>query len=440
MTLFDATGKKIPTVTDNSVIQTDVDSGNAIWKQWNERLAFGMNTSQARVPVLVDGQMLVDGTLMVHNNAGTGRNRWGFHVMEAYAQDNYSRMTMLVDKHRSEIDRKPSLEYYYYIGADHHAESYGNVKIGSDVKNHSFLFDRDKLTAMGEIDCHAPVNLARISAADMITDFATVEAADDAYEPEQQSEKHAKCLQYIAIQNAQDGGMYYDADRDRIAVKIAGKWRYLALEEDVPCTGITLDSELSIDTTDSVNLTANVTPDNTSNPVLWSSSNSTIASVSGGVVTPHGNGTCAIIAKCGDYCAICTVTVSAFGGATNINDVSLWESGVIGGQGENADNIQRIRTIGYIPDSAKTISVDSGFQYAIVCYNNAGEVKKGNAYFDVANNTFSSAGAVYTANTVNLDDVRAVVGDYSNFRIILKTTVGSATLVSEAVHLKMLDA
>jgi hypothetical protein len=158
------------------------------------------------------------------------------------------------------------------------------------------------------------------------------------------------------------------------------------------------------------------------------------------VVTPHGNGTCAIIAKCGDYCAICTVTVSAFGGATNINDVSLWESGVIGGQGENADNIQRIRTIGYIPDSAKTISVDSGFQYAIVCYNNAGEVKKGNAYFDVANNTFSSAGAVYTANTVNLDDVRAVVGDYSNFRIILKTTVGSATLVSEAVHLKMLDA
>ena len=57
-------------------------------------------------------------------------------------------------------------------------------------------------------------------------------------------------------------------------------------------------------------LTATPTPSNTTDIVTWSSNNNNVATVSNGVVTAKGNGTCTITATCGDKSATCNVVVS----------------------------------------------------------------------------------------------------------------------------------
>ena len=205
--------------------QNSAQNTNVLWTQWDSRLAFGMDTENAPVPFLINGQLLCDGTIIAKNSGTKDKNRHGYHVYEAYAKDNHSRMTLLLDKHSAEADGKPSMELYYYTGANHFAASYGNTKIGSDVAFHSFCFDRDKLTAYGEIDCSMPVTLARISLSkDLDSTYATVREADMAYEPEAAAAQNMKCLKYLALRNARNGAMFYDTDRNRPVMKINGQW------------------------------------------------------------------------------------------------------------------------------------------------------------------------------------------------------------------------
>lgn len=73
--------------------------------------------------------------------------------------------------------------------------------------------------------------------------------------------------------------------------------------------GITLDrTEVSIETGETVTLTATVDPEGTE--VEWSTSAAGVATVSGGVVTAVGVGTATITATAGDKTATCTVTVT----------------------------------------------------------------------------------------------------------------------------------
>lgn len=206
-------------------IQNAHNSQNNIWSMWNGRLAFGMDTSKANVPFRIDGQLYANGTIIAHNTGSQENNRWGFHVFEAYSKDNYSRATMLLNKHDNEVSEKPSLEFYYYIGENHYASSYGNTKIGSDVLYHSFFFSRDVMIAGGEIDCRYPITLARISPSkDIDRTYETVDKADEAYEPENNAVENIRCLKYIALKNAANGAMFYDTDRNKVVCKINGKW------------------------------------------------------------------------------------------------------------------------------------------------------------------------------------------------------------------------
>lgn len=210
---------------DGLIIENGVNNENEIWKMYSKRFSFGMDLSIARVPVFVNNQMFVNGTIIAKNNGTKDTNRWGYHVFEAYAKDNYSRATMLLDKHSWETPNKPSLELYYYTGDNHNAKSYGNTKIGSDVRNHSFIFDRDKMTAFGEIDCMYPITLARISpSADLNNIYSKVEDADNAFEPESKAVENIRCLKYIALKNAVNGAVFYDKDRNKVVCKINGKW------------------------------------------------------------------------------------------------------------------------------------------------------------------------------------------------------------------------
>ena len=206
------------------IISNKANSSNDIWTNWDNRLAFGMNINTTPVPLRVKSQLLVDGTCIVRNQGNQNYNRWGFHVYEAYGKNNYDRITMLMNKHDNEINKKVA-ELYYYTGANHYASSYAWYRLGSDVKNHSFMFDRDTFVAYGISDLRNVMTLARISPSnDLITTYNTVAEADVHYEPESNAENNAKCLLYIALRNAENGSMFYDIDRDKIVVKVNNVW------------------------------------------------------------------------------------------------------------------------------------------------------------------------------------------------------------------------
>ena len=80
--------------------------------------------------------------------------------------------------------------------------------------------------------------------------------------------------------------------------------------EAVPATGVTLsETALSLHPTEKATLTAAVAPENTTDTLVWTSSNDAVATVKDGVVTAKSEGTATITAACGSAKAECAVTV-----------------------------------------------------------------------------------------------------------------------------------
>ena len=86
----------------------------------------------------------------------------------------------------------------------------------------------------------------------------------------------------------------------------------ITIEENAPCTGITLDKSMisltSIGSTDM--LTASVMPADTTDTVIWSTSDADIVTVEGGLVTAIACGTATITATCGAFSATCSITIT----------------------------------------------------------------------------------------------------------------------------------
>ena len=81
--------------------------------------------------------------------------------------------------------------------------------------------------------------------------------------------------------------------------------------ERIPCTGITLSSsELIFTDTGTQTLLATVEPMNTTDKIVWASSNPDVATVENGIVTAVFNGDAIITVICGDFSATCSVSVS----------------------------------------------------------------------------------------------------------------------------------
>lgn len=85
----------------------------------------------------------------------------------------------------------------------------------------------------------------------------------------------------------------------------------VTLGQAVPCTGITLsDSTLSLTSLEPATLTATLTPANTTDALMWASSDNTVATVVNGIVTPLASGNVTITATCGSQSATCAVSIS----------------------------------------------------------------------------------------------------------------------------------
>lgn len=213
----------------SGIVTTPVDSD---WNGWeNSDVSFGFDEKQSQIAYFIDAPVQVNGTL-ISRSSSYWNKRWGFHVFDGFAGNGSTRVSLLVGKHNEH--EKNVAELYCYDGEHtESATSYGWTRVGSDVSKHSFLFSRDEMVAYGEVKLDNLLTLAKISPSkDFITRCETVEEADEKYDPEVQPEENAKCLLYIAIQNADDGAIYYNIDADAIMVKIAGTWKVMQVVDE----------------------------------------------------------------------------------------------------------------------------------------------------------------------------------------------------------------
>ena len=120
------------------------------------------------------------------------------------------------------------------------------------------------------------------------------------------------------------------------------------LGADVKTESITLNmSSLTFNDSSSQTLIATVTPSNSAEGVVWSSSNQSVATVINGIVTPVSNGSCVITATSGDFSATCNVTVDADDFTT------LYEQGYINDSGELVASTNNYVDVNYLEVTAE---------------------------------------------------------------------------------------
>ncbi len=202
-------------------LSSDVDT---TWSKWKNRgYNFGFDSKVTPMYTMVNGILATPYMVQVRGNENErNMKRWGFHVFEGYAKDDKSRITMLLNKH-IELG-KPVAEMHYYDTVYNHSEpAYNWFRIGSDVRQHSFLFSRDKAIFYGSLTLSNALTLGRIGQENIRKDKPE---GDD----ETNHIEDAKNVNYKSLKDSEDGTIFYDTDNDIVVIKIKGKWRKLATE------------------------------------------------------------------------------------------------------------------------------------------------------------------------------------------------------------------
>jgi len=202
-------------------IQSDVD---ADWELWlNRGYSFGFNPKKTPVYTTVNGILSTPYMVQVRGNENEkNKKRWGYHVFEGYAKDDKSRITMLVNKHIEE--NKPVAEMYYYGTVYNHSEdAYNWLKLGSDVREHSFMFSRDKALFYGSLKLSNAFTLGNVGKESIRTNKPE---GDD----EKNYQEDAKYVNFKELREGGDGTMFYDKDNNIVVIKVNGNWMKLAVE------------------------------------------------------------------------------------------------------------------------------------------------------------------------------------------------------------------
>lgn len=201
--------------------RSDIDS---TWEQWEHRgYRFGFDPAVTPMYTTVNGILSTPYMIQVRGNEyEKNKKRWGFHVFEGYAKDDKSRITMLVNKH-NELEKPVAELYYYGTVYNHDAEAYNWFRIGSDVRQHSFLFSRDKAVFYGALRLTNALTLGNIGQEDLRKEKPD---GDD----ETNYAESAKHVNFMALKEGGDGTMFYDKDHQMVVIKINGEWMKLAVE------------------------------------------------------------------------------------------------------------------------------------------------------------------------------------------------------------------
>ena len=202
-------------------IYSDIDS---TWNKWQLRgYNFGFDPKFTPMYTLVNGILSTPYMIQVRGNQSEqNKKRWGYHVFEGYASDDKSRITLLVNKHTE--NTKPVAEIYYYGTVYNHSEpAYNWLRIGSDVRNHSFLFSRDKALFYGSLKLTNTLTLGQIG-----KDNLQMEAPEG--DDERNAEESARYVNYKSLKESEDGTIFYDKDHNIVVIKINGEWLKLVTE------------------------------------------------------------------------------------------------------------------------------------------------------------------------------------------------------------------
>ena len=144
------------------------------------------------------------------------------------------------------------------------------------------------------------------------------------------------------------------------------------VSNDIPATKVELDkTNIVFDSFETQTITATIEPSNTTNTAIWSSSNTSVATVENGVVIPQGIGNCIITLTVGSLSATCNITVNVDASPvvdlklTNATDGVLYNLGRGGSQYDAT--IQTVKT-GDSFESDDTVLKLNGHAYANVNY------------------------------------------------------------------------
>jgi hypothetical protein len=200
---------------------SDIDTS---WNKWKLRgYNYGFDPKLTPMYSMVNGILSTPYMVQVRGNENEkNKKRWGYHVFEGYAKDDISRITMLVNKHTEE--EKPLAEMYYYGSVYGHSEAaYNWFRIGSDVRQHSYMFSRDKAIFYGSLKLTNALTLGNIG-----KDNISVEKpkGDD----ETNYIQDAKHVNFKELNSAGNGTIFYDKDNHIVVIKINGEWMKLAVE------------------------------------------------------------------------------------------------------------------------------------------------------------------------------------------------------------------
>ncbi len=212
--------------SDNShKFRIELNSGiDTTWGKWKIRgYNFGFDPNCTPMYTTVNGILSTPYMIQVRGNQNEeNKKRWGFHVFEGYANDDKSRITLLVNKH-VEMGKPVAEMYYYGTEYNHSDKAYNWFKIGSDVRCHSFLFSRDEAVFYGSLKLSNALTLGRIGKDNIRRDKPD---GDD----EHNFEESAKHVNYKSLKESGDGTVFYDKDNNIVVIKINGEWRKLVTE------------------------------------------------------------------------------------------------------------------------------------------------------------------------------------------------------------------
>lgn len=200
---------------------SDIDSA---WDKWKLRgYNFGFNPSFTPMYTTINGIISTPYMIQVRGNKNEGnKKRWGYHIFEGYANDDISRITLLVNKHIE--NKKPVAEMYYYGTEYNHSElAYNWFRIGSDVKQHSFLFSRDKAIFYGSLKLANTLTLGKIGK-------DNIRKEEPEGDNEMYSEQSSMHVNYKALKESENGAIFYDKDNNIVVIKLNGKWMKLMTE------------------------------------------------------------------------------------------------------------------------------------------------------------------------------------------------------------------